>query len=87
MSETSTTVRFREDVFPRQLREQEERLIKERRIMAGPPQGDEQVGIALSGGGIRSATFCLGLFSRAGPARPRSPDGLSLDRFRRRLFW
>lgn len=62
MNDTSTTVRLREDVFPREFREREEHLINERRNLAGVPQEDERVGIALSGGGIRSATFCLGLF-------------------------
>src|ERR1043166_2835710 len=62
MNDTSTTVRFREDVFPREFRELEEKLIAQRRLQAGVPQKDGHVGIALSGGGIRSATFCLGLF-------------------------
>src|SRR6185295_16506063 len=66
MNDTSTTVRLREDVFPGELREQEERLINQRRTAVDgkdrkdPPE--DVVGIALSGGGIRSATFCLGLF-------------------------
>jgi len=53
--------------FPRALREAEYRLIWERRgkrpngIGHPPPEPPKRVGLALSGGGIRSATFCLGV--------------------------
>ncbi|MEO0346996.1 MAG: patatin-like phospholipase family protein [Pseudomonadota bacterium] len=35
--------------------------VTRRRTAAGVPQSDETTGLALSGGGIRSATFCLGI--------------------------
>jgi hypothetical protein len=35
--------------------------VRERRRLAGLPEDGEPWGLALSGGGIRSATFCLGL--------------------------
>ena len=50
--------------------------------------GDEAphdlTGIALSGGGIRSATFALGVLQRARPSRPSATLRLPLDRFGRR---
>jgi hypothetical protein len=39
----------------------ENELIQARRAIAGVPSGDPRQGLALSGGGIRSATFCFGL--------------------------
>jgi len=39
----------------------EETLLEERRDKAGVSAEQEKIGIALSGGGIRSATFCLGV--------------------------
>ena len=55
--------------FPDNLREREERFIGARRDAAQRPQDEMRVGVALSGGGIRSATFSLGFFqglTRAG---------------------
>ncbi len=57
------------DVFPKALENAEWKLIQERRCEvwrdAGSPapskDEDCRVGLALSGGGIRSATFCLGV--------------------------
>ncbi len=51
--------------YPSLLREQEDELVRKRRTE--PDDKDERplkerVGIALSGGGLRSATFCLGFF-------------------------
>ena len=62
--------------YPALLREREAKLLHRRRQMVGDgydgsaskiaaqigQAADDRVGIALSGGGIRSATFCLGLF-------------------------
>ena len=50
--------------YPPQLAEREQRLIAERRLAAGlPPLAERgRIGVAISGGGIRSATFALGLF-------------------------
>ncbi len=46
--------------YPDELREVEQRLIERRRAASGCA-GEPQVGLALSGGGIRSATFALGV--------------------------
>jgi hypothetical protein len=46
--------------YPNQLREAEEYLIRQRPGRAADPHG--AIGVGLSGGGIRSATFCLGVF-------------------------
>src|SRR5687767_3981178 len=59
--------------YPRELAEAECAMVGERRMQAGLPIAgtsaaevgtakDTRVGVALSGGGIRSATFCLGVF-------------------------
>ncbi len=51
-------------VLPPQLMELEKKAIQLRRAQAGEPEGDpkrDAVGLALSGGGIRSATFSLGV--------------------------
>jgi hypothetical protein len=48
--------------YPAALKRAELTALNERRVRS---EGDVQtpiVGVALSGGGIRSATFCLGLF-------------------------
>ncbi len=64
MAKGNDEFQFRRDVFPTELDE-----IRKRREVLGlppPPKGDpspeqELVGLALSGGGIRSATFSLGV--------------------------
>ncbi len=49
--------------YPEKLREEEASILKTRREKAGlSPDGTGSLGVGLSGGGIRSATFCLGLF-------------------------
>ena len=48
--------------YPSRLAEEEARQVHRRREAAGVPQPECLVGVALSGGGIRSATFCLGVF-------------------------
>jgi hypothetical protein len=51
------------DAYPFELRCAEEELLKKRPKHAGVDfDRDSLVGFALSGGGIRSATFCLGVF-------------------------
>ncbi len=52
----------RAHVYPRWLAELESALVAARREAACVPRDGGRVGFALSGGGIRSATFCLGLF-------------------------
>ncbi len=50
--------------YPRELRRLEEAAVEKRRAAAGFEPGDPQlpIGLACSGGGIRSATLCLGVF-------------------------
>ena len=53
----------RNAAYPPELRTKEDRLIAERRkALTSEETAGPRVGFALSGGGIRSATFCLGLF-------------------------
>jgi hypothetical protein len=54
-----------ETAYPSFLREKEDELVRKRRTEPDDKDErplDERVGIALSGGGVRSATFCLGFF-------------------------
>lgn len=51
-----------QEAFPDLLKKRELDCIEARRDAAGKPQAAPLVGVALSGGGIRSATFALGLF-------------------------
>jgi hypothetical protein len=52
-----------DEVYPPELRNAEEAQITERRELNRiHPSDAPRVGVALSGGGIRSATFCLGVF-------------------------
>lgn len=55
--------------FPARFAELEGRQIQERRRAAEVPAGAPVVGLALSGGGIRSATFSLGLLQALAKAR------------------
>ena len=48
--------------YPAALKRAELTALNERRARAGSDPAAQVVGVALSGGGIRSATFCLGLF-------------------------
>ncbi|HRC84043.1 MAG TPA: hypothetical protein PK413_00380 [Thermoanaerobaculia bacterium] len=49
--------------YPPEIEGREARLVGQRRRAAGVASADgPPVGVALSGGGIRSATFCLGVF-------------------------
>lgn len=52
----------KEYIYPEELARQEAALIESRRRDLGLAEKTAQVGIAVSGGGIRSATFALGLF-------------------------
>jgi hypothetical protein len=58
--------------YPSSMRAREEEFVRTRRRAAGQPANARPVGVALSGGGIRSATFCIGFFQglvRAGLLR------------------
>ena len=66
---TTQLNRFQRDEAPRQFFDLEKELIDDRKLAAArnkkaPDKSDKQekglTGLALSGGGIRSATFCLG---------------------------
>ena len=48
-------------VYPPPVREADDAAIRRRRAAAGVPEDAPRVGVALSGGGIRSATFNLGI--------------------------
>ncbi len=54
----------RDCLYPKLLRAEEERRVEQRRAAASLPPLSEQprIGVAVSGGGIRSATFALGFF-------------------------
>jgi hypothetical protein len=60
-----------DSVYPRELERRERKAIEDRRAVAGLEPGDPQVpiGLACSGGGIRSATFCLGVFQALARSR------------------
>lgn len=63
------------EAYPRLLLERERTLLRKRRQSANLPPSAQMAGVGLSGGGIRSATFALGIFhglakSRKG-VRPR----------------
>jgi len=62
--------------YPPELADFEDELVKQRRIAAGLPQDGPKIGFALSGGGIRSATFCLGVFQALAKAKTDNPGGL-----------
>jgi hypothetical protein len=70
----STTHRY-DDAYPEQLRAAEWRRVTRRRRCVEPKQHpstqvtDDAVGLALSGGGIRSATFGLGVLQSLAKAR------------------
>src|SRR6187401_2870028 len=48
--------------YPSVLKRAELTALNQRRVRSGEDVQAPMVGVALSGGGIRSATFCLGLF-------------------------
>src|ERR1700746_3360811 len=62
--------------YPEDLRTKEAGLINDRREKANVPsepgQPDPYIGLAFSGGGIRSATFCLGVLQAL--ATPKTAD-------------
>lgn len=49
--------------FPGPLASAEQDLIDARRLAAGRAEAEPKIGVGLSGGGIRSATFCFGIFT------------------------
>jgi hypothetical protein len=51
-----------DQAYPEALRKAEDDLVTRRRASSGLPEGTPRVGVGLSGGGIRSATFSLGVF-------------------------
>ncbi len=51
-----------ETAYPQSLRSREKTLVADRRKVAGVSDAEPLCGVALSGGGIRSATFVLGFF-------------------------
>ena len=51
-----------DEIYPPELRAAETEQVAARRAQNGAASDTPLVGMALSGGGIRSATFCLGVF-------------------------
>lgn len=49
-------------MYPNELSDRESELISRRRQVAGVEDNAPRIGVACSGGGIRSATVCLGVF-------------------------
>src|SRR5215467_10999320 len=67
--------------YPLGLRSREEEFIASRRVTAGlsdPQKRQPVVGLAFSGGGIRSATFCLGVLRALAGAKSDDPNRISL---------
>ena len=67
--------------YPPELRTREEAFIANRRAAAGlnePQKSQPVVGLAFSGGGIRSATFCLGVLRALAGAKKDDPNRISL---------
>lgn len=58
-----------DEACPPRLRDAESAAVRERRRVNRLPEDAPAVGFALSGGGIRSATFCLGLFQALAQGR------------------
>lgn len=69
----------------------EQARITERHRLLGLPTGGKRLALALSGGGIRSATFCLGVVqalarAKAPGARPEANDDSEADDLGKRLL-
>src|SRR5215472_17508446 len=67
--------------YPQQLRNLEETLIDRRRTVAAASDAQKSrpvVGLAFSGGGIRSATFCLGVLRALTGGDKADPNRISL---------
>ncbi|MES2354588.1 MAG: hypothetical protein V4568_09330 [Pseudomonadota bacterium] len=61
-AQRKTTTLNTDDIYPKELAEAERKLIEERHRDLDLTESKLRIGVALSGGGIRSATFSLGLF-------------------------
>lgn len=64
-----------QDAYPRVLLEREFILLRRRRRDAKLPPSDLMAGVGLSGGGIRSATFALGIFQGMAKSRNGGSKG------------
>ena len=69
MSDPKTRDSDFQEAFPEPLLARERFLLRKRRQTANLPPFDQMVGVGLSGGGIRSATFALGLFQGLAKSR------------------
>ncbi|MEO8467737.1 MAG: hypothetical protein ABI640_20625 [Gammaproteobacteria bacterium] len=76
MNDNQPAVASADTAYPPELARLEDDLVKERRKGAGLPPNGPRIGVALSGGGIRSATFCLGVFQALAKAKSETPGGL-----------
>ncbi len=68
---THTAPAAEDSAYPPELAALEDALVRRRRQACGLPPDGPRIGFGLSGGGIRSATFCLGIFQ----ALARKRDG------------
>jgi hypothetical protein len=57
-------VKSEDPAYPNDLKVIEEVLLRKRRGLCPTTELKNRVGFGLSGGGIRSATFCLGVLSQ-----------------------
>src|SRR5512139_1548247 len=62
--------------YPSELARFEDALVRQRREACGLDPDAPRIGFGLSGGGIRSATFCLGVFQALAKANTGKPGGL-----------
>ncbi len=62
--------------YPPELERFEAELVRQRRVACGVDTQGPRIGFGLSGGGIRSATFCLGIFQALAKANTGKPGGL-----------
>jgi hypothetical protein len=66
--------------YPPELARLEDELVRARRRACGLPLDGPRIGFGLSGGGIRSATFCLGIFQALAKPRDGGKPGPLLGR-------
>ena len=75
-SDTQAAASAVDAAYPPELERFEDVLVRARRAACELPPDGPRIGFALSGGGIRSATFCLGVFQALAKAKTGKPGGL-----------
>ncbi len=76
MNDTQPAAASADAAYPPELERFEDALVRQRRAACELPPDGPRIGFALSGGGIRSATFCLGVFQALARAKTGKPGGL-----------